>query len=248
MTPGPLPLYCLHWPRPARRIRRRPRLSFTASARKKHPASTHQFSLVILVLTRTIYLEIADATLYKIRNAAALADSAADHFRLLPRAGDDRHPRHHADQAEILFLAQMAGRHRARAGLHPRAVAQGEHAAAAPGQYAGVAEQGRRRHARAALHPDLRRAAVGLLLHLRGRRAGGLPRPVPAAVADRSEPRTETAAQGSALLADHDHGRPRRRPCAGRAEAPLHRPRRRPETHAAQSLNHPASHLTRSPT
>src|SRR5471032_2419281 len=236
MTPGPLPLYCLRWPRPARRIRGRPRLSFTASARKKHPASTHQFSLVILVLTRTIYLEIADATLYKNRNAAALADSAADHFRLLPRAGDDRHPRHHADQAEILFLAQMAGHHRARAGLPARAVAQGEQAAAAPGQHAGVAKPGRRRHARAALPPDLRGAAVGLFLHLRRRRAGGLPRPVPAAVADRAESRTETAAPGRALLADHDHGRPGRRPRPGRPEAPLHRPRRRPQAHAAQSL------------
>src|SRR5476649_1790859 len=104
------------------------------------------------------------------------------------------------------------------------------------GQHAGVAKPGRRRHARAALPPDLRRAAVGLFLHLRRRRAGGLPRPVPAAVADRAESRTETAAPGRALLADHDHGRPCRRPRPGRPQAPLHRPRRRPQAHAAQSL------------
>src|SRR5471030_955206 len=134
----------------------------------------------------------------------------------------------------------MAGHHHARAGLPARAVAQGQQAAAAPGQHAGVAKPGRRRHARAALPPDLRGAAVGLFLHLRRRRAGGLPRPVPAAVADRAESRTETAAPGRALLADHDHGRPCRRPRPGRPQAPLHRPRRRPQAHAAQSLIPPS--------
>src|SRR5476649_868168 len=93
----------------------------------------------------------------------------------------------------------MAGHHRARAGLPARAVAQGEQAAAAPGQHAGVAKPRRRRHTRAALPPDLRGAAVGLLLHLRRRRAGGLPRPLPAAVAERAESPIASAVPARAL-------------------------------------------------
>src|SRR5471032_2003541 len=134
------------------------------------------------------------------RDRPSLADRAADCMWLLSWLDHDRYSRFHANQAQILLLAQVDWRDGVRARRRARALARHAYGASHAAAHSRMAKRCRPPHALSAVRADAGDSGVRLSLQLGGRHSGRVPRADTVADDHRTGYRVESHAEDGSYL------------------------------------------------